>query len=188
MMDFLLYHLSVEGSVGTVLVGPVAGMFADELPELVDISAPWWHAALIGVFWAGLLFLLSRVVWSVCMIRKVIGKGKIVLEEDGCKIVVSSSDIGPFSWMRYIVLSEDDYKENAATILTHEKAHIRYGHSFVVAKDGAVKDVKIVNSICEELDNLVLSLIQESPKWEPATLKGKPVEQCLRIPIAFDMR
>lgn len=60
--------------------------------------------------------------------------------------------------------------------------------SFVVAKDGKVKDVTVIDSICKELDEMVVSLIQKSPKWEPAMANGKPVEQCLRIPIAFQMR
>ena len=54
--------------------------------------------------------------------------------------------------------------------------------------DKAVKDVKVMESVCEELDNLVVSLIEQSPKWEPATANGKPVSQCLTIPITFQMR
>ena len=60
--------------------------------------------------------------------------------------------------------------------------------SFVVDEEGAVKDVKVMEGVCEELDNLVVSLIEQSPKWEPATAKGKPVSQCLTIPITFQMR
>ena len=60
--------------------------------------------------------------------------------------------------------------------------------SFVVDDKGVVKDVKVLESVCEDLDNLVVSLIEQSPKWEPATAKGKPVSQCLTIPITFQMR
>lgn len=60
--------------------------------------------------------------------------------------------------------------------------------SFVVDTDGAVKDVEIEDGICEELDKLVVSLIGQSPKWEPATVNGKPVPQRLTIPITFQMR
>lgn len=60
--------------------------------------------------------------------------------------------------------------------------------SFVVDKDGSVKDVTVRESVCGELDNMVISIIGKSPKWEPATLNGKPVEQCLRLPISFEMR
>lgn len=60
--------------------------------------------------------------------------------------------------------------------------------SFVVDTDGAVKDIEIEDGICEELDKLVVSLIGQSPRWEPATVNGKPVPQCLTIPITFQMR
>ena len=60
--------------------------------------------------------------------------------------------------------------------------------SFVVGTDGRVKDVKVVNSVCETLDALVVSLIEQSPKWEPATAGGHPVAQCLTIPISFRIR
>ena len=60
--------------------------------------------------------------------------------------------------------------------------------SFIVDADGSVKDIKVFESVCEELDALVVSLISESPKWEPATNKGKPVAQYISIPISFVMR
>ena len=60
--------------------------------------------------------------------------------------------------------------------------------SFIVDADGSVKDVKVYESVCEELDALVVSLISESPNWEPATSNGKPVAQSLSIPISFRMR
>ena len=60
--------------------------------------------------------------------------------------------------------------------------------SFVVDTDGTVKDVKVVNSVCESLDAIVVSLIEQSPKWEPATAGGRPVAQCLTIPISFRIR
>ena len=60
--------------------------------------------------------------------------------------------------------------------------------SFVVAPDGSVTDVKIVDGICEKIDALVVSLISASPQWEPASNQGKPVAQTLSIPISFEMR
>lgn len=60
--------------------------------------------------------------------------------------------------------------------------------SFVIGKDGLVKNVRVIESVCEELDAMAVSLIKSSPKWEPATTNGKPVEQCLTIPIRFEIR
>lgn len=60
--------------------------------------------------------------------------------------------------------------------------------SFVIGKDGLVKNVRVIESVCEELDAMAVSLIKSSPKWEPATTNGKPVEQYLTIPIKFEIR
>lgn len=40
-----------------------------------------------------------------------------------------SEKIAPFSWMKFVVISEKDLKENGEEILTHEYAHIRKRHS-----------------------------------------------------------
>ena len=60
--------------------------------------------------------------------------------------------------------------------------------SFVVGKDGMVRDVKVVESVCAELDALAVSTIEKSPKWEPAISKGQPVDMAFSIPIVFQVR
>ena len=59
---------------------------------------------------------------------------------------------------------------------------------FEVGTDGSVSDVKIMESVCEEIDAAVLSVVSQSPKWEPATDGGRPVAQYLTIPIVFRIR
>lgn len=59
---------------------------------------------------------------------------------------------------------------------------------FVVDEEGTVKDVQILQSVCEELDDMMLKLVSSSPKWEPATSGGHPVAQFLTIPIFFSVR
>ena len=95
----------------------------------VGAGTPWWQIALIALFWAGVAFVLVRVLVSILSIVKIIRQGEQVLEEDGCKIIVTDRDIDPFSWMRYIVLSRKDWEGNHTPILAHEKAHIGYRHS-----------------------------------------------------------
>lgn len=60
--------------------------------------------------------------------------------------------------------------------------------AFTIGEDGNVEDVKIVDGICDELDSHVASLVEKSPKWEPATANGHPVRQRLIIPITFMSR
>ena len=92
-------------------------------------SAPWWSTALTIIFFAGVAFVLVRVLVSILSLLRIIRQSECVKEEDGCRILVTERDIDPFSWMRYIVLSRRDWEGPHESILTHEKAHIRYGHS-----------------------------------------------------------
>ena len=97
--------------------------------SVVEKSTPWWPIALTILFWAGAAIVLARVLISILSITKIICRGTLVREEDGCKIIVSDRNIDPFSWMRYIVLSRKDWEGDRASIITHEKAHISYRHS-----------------------------------------------------------
>ena len=45
-------------------------------------------------------------------------------------LVRTDQPVIPFSWYRYIVMSEKDLAENGEAIVLHEKAHLRLRHSF----------------------------------------------------------
>ena len=102
---------------------------AQEVVPFTEPGIPWWPVALSLLFWAGVAFVLARVLVSILSILKMVRTGELMLEEDGCKVMVTERDIDPFSWMKYIVLSRKDWEAPHASILTHEKAHIAYGHS-----------------------------------------------------------
>ena len=110
---------------------------AQELVPLVEPAVPWWPIALIILFWAGVAFVLARVTTSILSIVRIIHRGQLVQEEDGCQIIVTERDIDPFSWMKYIVLSRKDWEAPHESILAHEKAHICLGHSM----EGLLVDV-----------------------------------------------
>ena len=105
---------------------------AQELVPLLEPAVPWWPTALTLLFWAGVAFVLARVTLSILSIVRIIRQGRLVREEDGCKIIVTERDIDPFSWIKYIVLSGKDWEAPHASILAHEKAHIGLGHSLEV--------------------------------------------------------
>ncbi len=46
------------------------------------------------------------------------------------RLLVHSQETAPFSWMRYIVVSEKDMTEDGKDILIHELSHVRKGHSW----------------------------------------------------------
>ena len=57
-----------------------------------------------------------------------------------------------------------------------------------IGKDGYVKDVEIRESVCAELDALTIATIKKSPKWEPGTNRGEPIDQTLVLPIVFSTK
>ena len=110
----------------------VAELPEQELAPLVQASEPWWSVAPIILFWTGVAFVLARVLVSILSILRIIRQAEPVREEDGCRILVTERNIDPFSWMKYIVLSRKDWELPHESILTHEKAHIAYGHSIEI--------------------------------------------------------
>ncbi len=111
--------------------GGIVGM-----PEIVqDISFPtnpeesWWMPIICIIYWCGAAFVLVRIMVSVLSILKIVHGGRSVSDEDGSRIIVTEREIEPFSWMKYIVLSKEDWDRNHVSVLVHEKAHVKYGHS-----------------------------------------------------------
>ena len=80
-----------------------------ELAPVVGKTFPSWPILLvILLYWAGVAFVLVRMVVSILFILKIIRQGELVREEDGCGIVVTDRALDPFSWMRIIVLPRKD--------------------------------------------------------------------------------
>ncbi len=58
-------------------------------------------------------------------------------------------------------------------------------YSFVVDKDGRVKDVRIVKSPAQELSDEVIRVLEKAPRWEPAVQDGKPVNIKFQSSVIF---
>ncbi len=139
VLSFLLplCIITIHRPLETSPLVPSVPVLVSDVPEVasapvVEASAPWWPVALTVLFWTGVACVLVRVMVSALSIARIIRRGEIVGEEDGCKIVVTERDIDPFSWMKYIVLSRKDWELPHESILSHEKAHIAYRHSLEV--------------------------------------------------------
>ena len=57
--------------------------------------------------------------------------------------------------------------------------------SFVIEKDGTISQLEIVERIGGGCDEEVIRLIENGPKWVPASHKGEFVRQRLFYPISF---
>ena len=95
---------------------------------------PWqqfsWHAVFIGIYIIGLAVCLARFVTSLLAIARLIRKNQRQVLPDGTILITHDKAYGPFSWMRYIIVSAQDLNDNRDMILAHERAHIRLGHSW----------------------------------------------------------
>ena len=94
-----------------------------------ETSAISWVQIVLLVYWAGILFLACRNIYSLICLFRLVHSGKHEKLEKGVTLVVHNQEIAPFSWMKYIVISRKDLKENGREILIHEMAHIHHRHS-----------------------------------------------------------
>ena len=95
---------------------------------------PWeyipWRTLLVSIYLIGLVVYLIKFIVGLVSIALLIRRSKCREMADGIILVTHTKDYSPFSWMRYIIVSEHDLRENYAMILAHERAHIRLGHSW----------------------------------------------------------
>lgn len=89
-----------------------------------------WQEGLVLVYFVGLFFVIVRHLWSLGRMLYLIRHSRCERLDNGIRLVVHRRKLAPFSWMRYIVISETDLKESGHHILVHEMAHIHYPHSW----------------------------------------------------------
>ena len=99
-----------------------------EAGAVQETVASWIQVVLL-VYLAGILFLACRSIYSLISLFRLIHSGKREKLEKGGTLVIHHQEIAPFSWMKYIVISQKDLEENGREILIHEMAHIHRRHS-----------------------------------------------------------
>ena len=99
-----------------------------EAGAVQETVASWIQIVLL-VYLAGILFLACRSIYSLISLFRLIHSGKREKLEKGGMLVIHHQEIAPFSWMKYIVISQKDLEENGREILIHEMAHIHHRHS-----------------------------------------------------------
>ena len=87
----------------------------------------WEIIYIIGLFVA----LMCFVRRGVLLARSLRG-GLRLRDEQGNTIVVKGGAFPPFSFMHWIAINVSDYEQHRRSILTHEQAHARLGHSWDV--------------------------------------------------------
>ncbi len=131
----------------------------DGAAENASTQDIWLIAILVGYF-LGLVISVAYAAWSFIRMfllirsksaRKIILSDKIVL-------IIHNKDIAPFSWIKFIVISENDYNDSGKDIITHEIAHISRYHSVDLLIAEAVKIIHWFNPAVylmkQELQNI----------------------------------
>ena len=117
---------------------PMQPVMRQDLPEppafATEPVAPapqggWLPTLLAFIYFAGVAFCLARLVVELIQVSRIIRSGETLPQQDGLSLVIVDRDLAPFSWMRWTVLSREDYESGNKHIRMHERAHIRLGHA-----------------------------------------------------------
>ena len=126
----LTIHRTVEvGAAETLAAFPLVETLEIPAPEVIAPKYRWWLLIPVLVYCLGVALHLARIIVELVQISRIIRSGETHPQDDGTSIVVVDRDIAPFSWMKWIVLSKEDYESGNSHILKHERAHIRLGHA-----------------------------------------------------------
>ena len=107
----------------------------------------WFYVVSI-LYAIGAMTILGIRLREVLSMGRIIRRGSIWTKDDsdGIRIYCHAQHVAPFSWLRSIVISEQDYAESGREIILHEKAHILCRHS---------------------LDIILLTLVETIQWWNP---------------------
>jgi hypothetical protein len=96
-----------------------------EKDEYFSLSTGTWMAILYAIgFGIHFIFLAISIVKMTLIIRK----GKKIQQEK-YRIILTQKKRCPFSFGKFIVLSENDYRQNPDEIIRHEEVHAQMRHS-----------------------------------------------------------
>lgn len=110
-------------------------------------STNWWHIISL-LYIIGMAIMLATKLTQLGILYRKIRQGVLWADkQEGVTIYCHIHPIAPFSWMRSIVISEDDYTNNASTILRHEMGHIQNHHSLDIVLLNACQIIQWANPL-----------------------------------------
>ena len=132
-----LPFVNIEMPAETMTVSPMAFIEAALVSDSAEVPAAameyepqinWTGLIIISMLLTGAIVSLGVTTISYIRMSRMIRSVKPV-NVDGTDVRIVDAEIPSFSWGRHIVIGRKDMEENPA-ILTHEKMHVRCGHSF----------------------------------------------------------
>lgn len=119
--------------------------------QLKDYDA--W-AILAAIYLTGVAISLALTIINILKIKKAIKVGTLWQEhKENYTLHCHANNIPSFSWFNNIVISENDYKECANEIITHEEGHIMHKHSYDILIVDIIKAAQWFNPIIYMLIN-----------------------------------
>lgn len=100
----------------------------DRAPVATPAKMIDWGQIIALLYWAGFIFCLMTTLLSFRKMFVLIRSGR-KLQQGRYTLIIVPSCVSPFSWGRYIILSEEDYEKYPDEILTHEMMHLKSHHS-----------------------------------------------------------
>lgn len=129
LLSFLLpFCVITLHDVVVIPAGAVAE--AGTAAEVVAEGHSLWTIVLTILFFIGVVAVLGNVLVSLVRIKKIIKSGSRQEIAGGIDLIITEDDSATFSWMKYIVISREDYHRGCPQILMHERAHIELRHSW----------------------------------------------------------
>lgn len=113
-----------------VLISKNPGTTTDGTSEISSVAGSWnWKARAGTIYWAGMILYLVVSLYRIVLLCLYMRQGLRQTDNEGNTIILKSASESPFSVLRYIVMSVEDYEQHKTPILLHEQEHIRQLHS-----------------------------------------------------------
>ncbi len=132
-LSVIIPFVNLSTKEATVIQYPMINLeqFLSVMEQPVQAPSPASGLQLLIILYiAGILFFIGRLIFSMWQIIRTIRSGEKMGIGKNIKLIVIDQNIAPFSWMKYIVISRTDWKDNRDSIIRHEMAHIQYRHSW----------------------------------------------------------
>jgi TonB-dependent SusC/RagA subfamily outer membrane receptor len=94
-----------------------------------DVEIPWIKILEV-IYLIGFTVALLRFAISFIRMSRIIHQTKKIRLDDNSLLCISDKKVSPFSWMKFVVLSKDDFTDDSKDIIRHEQAHVAFGHSY----------------------------------------------------------
>ena len=113
---------AVAIGLGEIAVSDVAA------GEAVAATLPVWARICVISYYIGMIVTTLFTILSLLRLFAILRKGEAHKMDGYSLILLRDTKLATFSWLRYIVISRQDYQDAGQTILLHERAHLRLLH------------------------------------------------------------